>query len=77
MQDFLRQNNTGKVLWQVFGIEAVTLCLFGIAEHEEMMWNTFKRAGLCNIFALFTFVDGGMVPVKSCSFSVWKSSIML
>ncbi|XP_059449064.1 uncharacterized protein LOC132180304 isoform X3 [Corylus avellana] len=52
-KDFLRQNNTGKLLWQVFGIEAVTLCLFGIAEHEEMMWNTFKRAGKNNVWCLY------------------------
>ncbi|KAL2937757.1 DTW domain-containing protein YfiP, partial [Bienertia sinuspersici] len=44
-KDFLRQNNTGKVLWQVFGVEAATLCLFGIVEHEETMWNEFKKAG--------------------------------
>ncbi|KAL2937756.1 DTW domain-containing protein YfiP, partial [Bienertia sinuspersici] len=43
-KDFLRQNNTGKVLWQVFGVEAATLCLFGIVEHEETMWNEFKKA---------------------------------
>lgn len=46
LQDFLRQNNTGKILWQVFGVEAATLCLFGISEHEEIMWNSFKLAGL-------------------------------
>ena len=46
MQDFLRQNNTGKILWQVFGVNAATLCLFGIPEHEEIMWNSFKMAGL-------------------------------
>lgn len=46
LQDFLRQNNTGKLLWQVFGTEAATLCLFGISEHEEIMWNALKLAGL-------------------------------
>lgn len=45
-QDFLRQNNTGKLLWQLFGIEAAKLCLFGIPEHEEIMWNAFKLAGI-------------------------------
>lgn len=45
LQDFLRQNNTGKLLWQVFGVDSATLCLFGIAEHEEIMWNAFKQAG--------------------------------
>ncbi|KAB1209990.1 hypothetical protein CJ030_MR6G023539 [Morella rubra] len=52
-KDFLRQNNTGKLLWQVFGIEAVTLCLFGIAEHEEVMWSTFKHAGKSNVWCLY------------------------
>lgn len=52
LQDFLRQNNTGKLLWQVFGTEAATLCLFGIAEQEEIMWDAFKLSGLfvCSCF---------------------------
>ncbi|XP_035540119.1 uncharacterized protein LOC108999672 isoform X2 [Juglans regia] len=52
-KDFLRQNNTGKLLWQVFGIEAATLCLYGIAEHEEIMWSTFKDAGKNNVCCLY------------------------
>ncbi|KAB2091142.1 hypothetical protein ES319_A03G170500v1 [Gossypium barbadense] len=44
-KDFLRQNNTGKLLWQVFGVQAATLCLYGISEDEEIMWNAFKDAG--------------------------------
>lgn len=51
-QDFLRQNNTGKLLWQVFGVHAATLCLFGITEHEEKMWNVFKLEGLTSISLL-------------------------
>ena len=47
MQDFLRQNNTGKLLLQVFGVEATTLCLYGISEHEDFMWSAFKSAGNC------------------------------
>ncbi|KAF5741507.1 DTW domain-containing protein isoform 2 [Tripterygium wilfordii] len=43
-KDFLRQNNTGKLLWQIFGVQAATLCLYGIPEHEEIMWNAFKLA---------------------------------
>jgi hypothetical protein len=46
MQDFLRQNNTGKLLWQIFGVDTATLCLFGIPEHEQIMWNSLKLAGL-------------------------------
>ncbi|KAF5201960.1 Dtw domain-containing protein [Thalictrum thalictroides] len=47
-KDFLRQNNTGKLLWQTFGVQAATLCIYGISEHEEIMWNAFERAGLAN-----------------------------
>lgn len=47
LQDFLRQNNTGKLLWQVFGVQAASLCVFGIVEHEEIMWNEFMHAGSC------------------------------
>ncbi|KAJ0816031.1 putative DTW domain-containing protein DTWD2/YfiP [Helianthus annuus] len=53
-KDFLRQNNTGKLLWQVFGINAAKLCLFGIAEHEEIMWNAFSHSGWSYLFLLFT-----------------------
>lgn len=49
-QDFLRQNNTGKLLWQVLGVQAATLCLYGIAEDEEIMWNAFKCAGFLLLF---------------------------
>ncbi|RVX09372.1 hypothetical protein CK203_015242 [Vitis vinifera] len=47
------KNNTGKLLWQVFGVKAATLCLFGIAEHEEIMWNTFALAGKSNVWCLY------------------------
>ncbi|RRT45263.1 hypothetical protein B296_00055246 [Ensete ventricosum] len=46
IQDFLRQNNTGKLLWQIFGIQSAALCLFGIREHEDIMWNAFRDSGL-------------------------------
>ncbi|KAF7805929.1 DTW domain-containing protein [Senna tora] len=52
-KDFLRQNNTGKILWQVFGVEAANLCLFGIPEHEEIMWNSFKLAGKGKVWCLY------------------------
>ncbi|CAN6216831.1 unnamed protein product [Urochloa humidicola] len=44
-KDFLCQNNTGKLLWQVFGIQAAQLCLFGIQEHEDIMWDAFQHSG--------------------------------
>ncbi|KAK6142618.1 hypothetical protein DH2020_022966 [Rehmannia glutinosa] len=52
-KDFLRQNNTGKLLWQVFGVQAASLCLFGIAEHEEMMWNELNHAGRNMVWCLY------------------------
>ncbi|MED6136215.1 hypothetical protein PIB30_053938 [Stylosanthes scabra] len=52
-KDFLRQNNTGKLLWQVFGVDAANLCLFGIPEHEEIMWNAFKLAGKSKVWCLY------------------------
>ncbi|KAJ0051350.1 hypothetical protein Pint_02239 [Pistacia integerrima] len=52
-KDFLRQNNTGKLLWQLFGVQAATLCLFGIAEDEEIMWNAFKCAGKNKVWCLY------------------------
>ncbi|KAB5530100.1 hypothetical protein DKX38_020181 [Salix brachista] len=52
-KDFLRQNNTGKLLWQVFGVESATLCLYGIAEDEEIMWNACKTAGKDRVWCLY------------------------
>ncbi|XP_019094309.1 PREDICTED: uncharacterized protein LOC104754492 [Camelina sativa] len=52
-RDFLRQNNTGKLLWQIFGVQSATLCVFGIAEDEEIMWNEFKRAGKNQVRCLY------------------------
>lgn len=49
LQNFLWQNNTRKLSWQVFGVESATLCLHGIAEDEEIMRNAFKIAGVLNI----------------------------
>lgn len=57
-KDFLRQNNTGKLLWQVFGVQAATLCLFGIVEHEDIMWNEFKKAGSCKVWCLYPNKSG-------------------
>lgn len=52
-KDFLRQNNTGKLLWQVFGAQGATLCLYGIPEDEEMMWNALKTAGRDSVWCLY------------------------
>ncbi|KAK1425834.1 hypothetical protein QVD17_21195 [Tagetes erecta] len=61
-KDFLRQNNTGKLLWQVFGINAAKLCLFGIAEHEEIMWKAFMDSGRNNVWCLYPNKN---TPIKS------------
>ncbi|KAF6138993.1 hypothetical protein GIB67_010719 [Kingdonia uniflora] len=53
-RDFPRQNNTGKLLWQIFGVQAATLCLYGISEQEEFMWNTFKVAGKNMVWCLYS-----------------------
>ncbi|XP_024991703.1 uncharacterized protein LOC112525702 isoform X2 [Cynara cardunculus var. scolymus] len=72
-KDFLRQNNTGKLLWQVFGIDAATLCIFGIAEHEEIMWKSFMHSGRNNVWCLYPNKNA---PTKSVeeSFVGYKSS---
>ncbi|PKI54635.1 hypothetical protein CRG98_024986, partial [Punica granatum] len=57
-KDFLRQNNTGKLLWQVFGVQSATLCLFGIAEDEDIMWNTFKASGKSKVWCLYPSKNG-------------------
>ncbi|XP_009625804.1 uncharacterized protein [Nicotiana tomentosiformis] len=63
-KDFLRQNNTGKLLWQVFGIQAATLCLYGIAEHEEMMWDALKLAGKDKVWCLYPNKNAPAKSVK-------------
>ncbi|GMH11059.1 hypothetical protein Nepgr_012900 [Nepenthes gracilis] len=59
-KDFLRQNNTGKLLWQVFGVQAATLCLYGIAEHEDTMWTKLRNAGKSNVW--FLYPNKGTIP---------------
>ncbi|CAM8958834.1 unnamed protein product [Rhodiola kirilowii] len=61
-KDFLRQNNTGKLLWQLFGKDAATLCIYGISEQEEMMWNSFRLSGKNKVWCLYPNKNA---PVKS------------
>ncbi|GBG82675.1 hypothetical protein CBR_g35040 [Chara braunii] len=58
-KDFRRKNNTGKLLWQVFGPRAATLCLCGIPEHEDRMWREFAEAGCGSVYALFPLRGDG------------------
>ncbi|KAL7000387.1 hypothetical protein U1Q18_001536, partial [Sarracenia purpurea var. burkii] len=67
-KDFLRQNNTGKLLWQVFGVQAASLCLFGISEHEQIMWDAFKLAGTQQKCAL---LDGHEWDRLIHRFGIW------
>ncbi|CAI7886040.1 unnamed protein product [Closterium sp. NIES-53] len=52
-KDFLRRNNTGKLLWQVLGGESARLCVFGINAHEERMWDELKRAGPDSVWCVY------------------------
>ncbi|KAM7495117.1 hypothetical protein LguiB_029726 [Lonicera macranthoides] len=65
-KDFLRQNNTGKLLWQVFGVHAASLCLFGIAEHEEIMWNAFMSSGKNKVWCLYPNKNAPIMSIQDC-----------
>ncbi|CAD6338506.1 unnamed protein product [Miscanthus lutarioriparius] len=67
-KDFLRQNNTGKLLWQVFGIQAAQLCLFGIQEHEDIMWDAFQSSGKGKISVLYPNKSSTPKSVKDLEF---------
>ncbi|KAL6909769.1 hypothetical protein ACP4OV_001428 [Aristida adscensionis] len=69
-KDFLRQNNTGKLLLQVFGIQAAQLCLFGIQEHEDIMWDAFQRSASPARHGQLSFVE-----LEAGEFSLSKGKI--
>lgn len=52
-KDFLRKNNSGKLLWQVFGAESARFCIYGIQEHEDAMWDVFREAGHASVWYLY------------------------
>eukprot|EP00850_Spirogloea_muscicola_P001259 SM000004S15129 [mRNA] locus=s4:1294013:1296494:- [translate_table: standard] len=54
-KDFLRSNNTGKLLRQVLGEQAAKLCIFGVQEHEEAMWAQLAAAGRKSVWCLYPF----------------------
>ncbi|PKU70948.1 uncharacterized protein LOC110111082 isoform X1 [Dendrobium catenatum] len=68
-KDFLRQNNTGKLLWQLFGVQAASLCLFGIHEHEEIMWDAFRAAGRRLVWFLYPNQNTSPKSVKDIFFN--------
>ncbi|KAG6552102.1 hypothetical protein Mapa_006411 [Marchantia paleacea] len=61
-KDFLRKNNTGKLLWQVFGDKAARLTVCGISDHEEVMWNAFKEAGRDRVWCIYPHPPECQVP---------------
>eukprot|EP00250_Pteridium_aquilinum_P008498 c17994_g1_i1 orf=129-1337(+) len=52
-KDYLRKNNSGKLLWQVYGGDSTRLCVFGIQEQEDAMWDAFKHAGQGSVWYLY------------------------
>lgn len=52
-KDYLRKNNSGKLLWQVFGADSTRLCIFGIQEQEDAMWDALKQAGQGSVWYLY------------------------
>ncbi|KAH7434968.1 hypothetical protein KP509_06G043000 [Ceratopteris richardii] len=52
-KDFLRKNNSGKLLWQVFGNDSTHLCVCGIEEQENAMWEAFRQSGQGSIWYLY------------------------
>ncbi|CAM6106203.1 unnamed protein product [Calypogeia fissa] len=52
-KDFLRKNNTGKLLWQVFGYTAARVTVCGVQEQEEVMWKVFEQAGRDRVWCVF------------------------
>ncbi|KAL3697494.1 hypothetical protein R1sor_011570 [Riccia sorocarpa] len=61
-KDFLRKNNTGKLLWQVFGHKAARLTVYGIPEQEEIMWNAFREAGSEKVWCIYPHPPEFEVP---------------
>ncbi|KAG0454537.1 hypothetical protein HPP92_023829 [Vanilla planifolia] len=67
-KDFLRQNNTGKLLWQLFGVQSATLSLFGIQEDEEIMWDAFLNSGKSMVWFLYPNQSSSTKTVKDILF---------
>ncbi|OVA00594.1 DTW [Macleaya cordata] len=74
-KDFLRQNNTGKLLWQIFGVQAATLCIYGIPEHEEIMWNAFELAGKSRVWCLYPDKSASAKSVQDAMFNGSSTSL--
>lgn len=51
-KDFLRKNNTGKLLWQTLGNQ-VQLCVCGIQLQEDLMWAALQQAGRDHVWCVY------------------------
>ncbi|XP_074364606.1 uncharacterized protein LOC141705614 isoform X2 [Apium graveolens] len=49
---------------KIFGVQAASLSIFGIIEHEEIMWNEFMRAGKENVWCLYPNKDAAANSVQ-------------
>ncbi|GAQ80333.1 DTW domain containing protein [Klebsormidium nitens] len=52
-KEYRRKNNTGKVLWQLFGEESVRLSISGLDILENEMWGEFAAAGPGRVFLMY------------------------
>ncbi|RAL41773.1 hypothetical protein DM860_008955 [Cuscuta australis] len=77
LQDFLRQNNTGKLLWQVFGVHAANLILFGISENEDMLWDALKLSGKDKVWCLYPNKNAASKSVKDSFYHTFLADPMV
>eukprot|EP00898_Chlorokybus_atmophyticus_P003007 jgi/Chlat1/3707/Chrsp251S03869 len=52
-KEYRRINNSGKVLWHVFGEDSATLCIFGVEEHEDRLWSALTNPQHQRAYVLF------------------------
>lgn len=52
-KEYRRKNNTGKVMWQLFGEESVRLSISGLDILEDEMWKEFAAAGPGRVFLMY------------------------
>eukprot|EP00271_Cylindrocystis_brebissonii_P010188 TRINITY_DN26299_c0_g1_i1.p1 TRINITY_DN26299_c0_g1~~TRINITY_DN26299_c0_g1_i1.p1 ORF type:complete len:841 (-),score=83.08 TRINITY_DN26299_c0_g1_i1:210-2732(-) len=60
-KEYLRKNNTGKLLLQSLGDKAAGLCICGIVEQERAMWQALREAGRESVFCLYPARASGEV----------------
>lgn len=65
-KDFLRKNNTGKLLWQALGNQ-VQLCVCGIQLHEDAMWAALQQAGRDHVWCVYPAKNEHEITVSKLS----------